>query len=156
MKMKTKIGVLLICFASLTAFAANLPDFSGRWSFNPEKSKNIGMMSEMKMTQTIKQSSASVDVTTEATFQGNNQQTKMHYDLSGKSAANDSPMAGPSETLSRWEGDKLVTTWTSVGAVAGTKTVRTETWSLSPDGKTMTVESVRGSNPPVVMVFDKK
>src|SRR5215469_7994090 len=156
MKMKTKIGVLLICFASLTAFAANLPDFSGRWSFNPEKSKNIGMMSEMKMTQTIKQSSASVDVTTEATFQGNNQQTKMHYDLSGKSAANDSPMAGPSETLSRWEGDKLVTTWTSVGAVAGTKTVRTETWSLSPDGKTMTVESVRGSNPPVTMVFDKK
>jgi hypothetical protein len=155
-KMKTKIGALLICFASVTAFAGDLPDFSGKWSFNPEKSKNIGMMSDMKMIQTIKQSSASLDVTTEATFQGNNQQTKTYYDLTGKTAANDSPMAGLSETVSKWEGDKLVTTWTSVGAVAGSKTVRTETWSLSPDGKTMTVESVRGSNLPVVMVFDKK
>jgi hypothetical protein len=155
-KMKTTVGALLICFASLAAFAANPPDFSGRWIFNPEKSKNVGMMSDMKMTQTIKQSSASVDVTTEATFQGNNQQSKTHYDLTGKTAANDSPMAGPSETVSKWEGDKLVTTWTSVGAVAGSKTVRTETWSLSPDAKIMTVESVRGSNPPVVMVFDKK
>ena len=154
--MKTKIGMLLICIAGLTAFAANLPDFSGKWSFNPEKSKNIGMMSDMKMMQTIKQSSASVDVTTEATFQGTNQQAKTHYDLTGKAAANDSPMAGPSETVSKWDGDKLVTTWTSSGAVAGTKTVRTETWSLSPDGKTMTIEAVRGSNPPVVMVFDKK
>lgn len=154
--MKTKIGALLICFASLAALAANLPDFAGKWVFNPGKSKNIGMMSDMKMTQTITQSPSSVDVTTEATFQGNNQQTKSHYDLTGKTAANDSPMAGPSETVSKWEGNRLVTTWTSVGAVAGTKTVRTETWSLSTDGETMTVESVRGSNPPVVMVFDKK
>jgi hypothetical protein len=155
-KVKTKIAGLLMCFVSLAAFAADPPDFSGKWIFNPGKSKNIGMMSGMKMTQTIKQSRASVDVTTEATFQGNNQQTTTHYDLNGKAAANDSPMAGPSETVSKWEGDRLVTTWTSVGAVAGTKTVRTETWSLSPDGKTMSVESVRGANPPVVMVFDKK
>jgi len=155
-KMKTNIGALLLCSASLAALGANIPDFSGRWIFNPEKSKNIGMMSDMKMTQTITQSPSSVDVTTEATFQGANQQTKTHYDLTGKSAANDSPMAGPSETVTKWEEGKLVTTWTSVGAVAGTKTVRTETWSLSPDGKTMTVESLRGSHPPVVMVFEKK
>ena len=95
-------------------------------------------------------------MTSDATFQGDNQQTKTDYDLSGKPATNDSPMAGPSETVSEWDGDKLVTTWTSKGAVAGTKTVRTETRSLSPDGKTMTVGSVRGSNPPVVMVFDRK
>ena len=154
--MKTRITALLICFVTLPVFAANPPDFSGKWVFNPGKSKNIGMMSDMKMTETIKQSPASVDVTTEATFQGNNQQTTTHYDLTGKAAVNDSPMAGPSETVSKWKGEKLVTTWTSVGAVAGTKTVRTETWALSTDGKTMTVESVRGSNPPVVMVFDRK
>jgi len=154
--MKTKIFALLICLAGFAAFAANMPDFSGKWNFNPGKSTNIGMMSDMKMTQTIKQSDASVDVTSDATFQGNNQQSKAHYDLTGKTASNNSPMAGPSETVSKWDGEKLVTTWTSAGAVAGTETVRTETWSLSPDGKTMTVESVRGSNPPVVMVFDKK
>jgi len=50
-----------------------------------------------------------------------------------------------------------VTIWTSESAVAGgPKVVRTETRSLSSDGKTMTVESVRGSNPALVMVFEKK
>jgi hypothetical protein len=66
-------------------------------------------------------------------------------------------MAGPSETISKWEGEKVVTSWTSQSAVAGgDKVVRTETRSLSADGRTMTVESVRGSNSPVVMVFEKK
>jgi hypothetical protein len=49
-----------------------------------------------------------------------------------------------------------VSTWTSQGAVAGTKVVRTETRSLSADGKTMTLQTVRGNNPPVIMVFDRK
>jgi hypothetical protein len=66
-------------------------------------------------------------------------------------------MGGPSETISKWDGGNLVTTWTSESAVAGgPKVVRKETRSLSLDHKTMTVESVRGSNPAIVMVFDKK
>jgi hypothetical protein len=154
--MKKTIGFLLIGLVSLAALAAKHPDFSGSWTFSPQKSKNIGMMSEMKMTQTIEQSSSLLDVTSDTTFQGNNQQTKTQYDLTGRPANNDSPMAGPSETVSKWDGDKLVTTWTSKGAVAGTQSVRTETRSLSPDGRTMTVESSRGSNPPVVMLFEKK
>jgi hypothetical protein len=51
---------------------------------------------------------------------------------------------------------KLVATWTRDGAVAGTKSVMTETRSLSTDGKTMSVESARGANPPLVMVFDRR
>jgi hypothetical protein len=66
-------------------------------------------------------------------------------------------MAGPSETVTKWENGKLVSIWTSESAVAGgPKVVRTETRSLSSDGKTMTVESARGSNPVIVMVFEKK
>ena len=114
------------------------------------------MMSQMKMTQTIEQSAALLNVISYTTFQGNDQQMQTRYDLTGKTTANDSPMAGPSETVSKRDGDKLVTTWTSKGAIAGSTTVRTETRSLSSDGKTMTVESVRGSNTPLVMVFDKK
>lgn len=154
--MKTTFGVLVIFLLGLSASAATPPDFSGTWAFIPEKSQNIGMMSEMKMTQTIEQSSVSLDVTSDTTYQGDSQQMKTHYDLTGKPATNDSPMAGPSETVSTWDGKKLVTTWTSKGAVAGSKTVRTETRTLSPDGRTMTIESVRGPNPLVVMVFEKK
>jgi hypothetical protein len=147
----------LVCLATVAAFAAQRPDFTGSWEFNTAKSKNIGMMMQTRMTRTIQQTDAVLDETTHTTFQGNDQEMKTHYDLSGKPANNDFPMTGPSETVSKWDGDKLVTTWTSESAVAGgSKVVRIETLSLSPDGNTMTVESVRGSNPPVVMVFDKK
>ena len=63
-------------------------------------------------------------------------------------------MEGSSQTVSKWNGETLVTTWTSESAIAGgAKVVRTERRSLSPDGKTMTVESVRGSRPALVMVL---
>jgi hypothetical protein len=153
-----KSGVLaLICLVAFPACAAKRPDFAGSWEFNPARGKNIGMMMQVKMTQTIQQTESSLDVLSHSTFQGSDQDLKTHYDLTGKMAANESPMAGPSETISKWDGDKLVTNWTSQSAVAGgEKVIRIETRSVSTDGKTMTIESVRGSNPPVVMVFDKK
>jgi len=139
------------------AFAAQHSDFSGSWQFSPEKSKNVGMMSQMMMMQSIKQSETALDVTMRATFQGRNDDGKTHYDLTGKPATNESPMGGPAETVTKWQADRLVTIWTSESAVAGgPKVVRTETRSLSSDGKTMTVESVRGANPALVMVFEKK
>jgi hypothetical protein len=78
------------------------------------------------------------------------------YDLSGKTVPNDSPMGDHSQTSSKWSGNKLVTIWESEGAVAGTKVIRTETRYLSEDGKTMFLESSRGNNPPMVIVFDRK
>src|SRR3984893_15347402 len=155
--MKIKLLIAVLCVTVVAAFAAKHTDCSGSWQFNPEKSKNIGMMAQMKMIQTIEQSDSSLDVTTHTTFQGRDEDSKTHLDLTGKPATNESPMGGPSETISKWDGGKLLTTWTSESAVAGgPKVVRQETRLLSPDGKTMTVESVRGSNPGVVMVFDKK
>ena len=155
--MKTTMFILALCVTATGAFAQKHSDFSGAWQFNPEKSKNIGMMAQMKMIQTIEQSDSSLDVTTRTTFQGRDEDSKTHLDLTGKPATNESPMGGPSETISKWDGGKLVTIWTSESAVAGgPKVVRIETRSVSADGKTMTVESVRGSNPAIVMVFEKK
>lgn len=154
--MKMKMLVSVLCLVTVAAFAAKGSNFVGSWQFNPEKSKNIGMMSQMKMTQDIQQSASSIDVTTHTAFMGKDDGSKTHFDLTGRPATNPSPMSGPSETVSKWDGAKLVTTWTSESAIAGgPKVVRTETWSLSPDGKTMTVESVRGSSPGIAMVFDK-
>jgi hypothetical protein len=65
-------------------------------------------------------------------------------------------MEATAETITKWDGNKLVTTWTSPGSVAGTKSVRIETRSLSDDGRTMIVESKRGSAPPLVMVYERK
>lgn len=146
-----------LCLTAMMAAAVETTNFSGTWQFNPSKSKNVGMMSQMAMTQNIDQSNAALDVTTHTNFQGKEDESKTHYDLTGKISINESPMGGPAETISKWDGGKLVTTWTSESAVAGgPKVIRTETRSLSSDKKTMTVESVRGSNPPLVMVFEKK
>ena len=154
--MKTRFLIPALCLFAMTALAAKHTDFSGSWQLNAEKSKNIGMMAQMKMTQVIMQSDSAIDLTIHTTFQGRDGESKTHYDLNGKPVANELPMQGPSETVSKWDGTTIVTTWTSESAVAGgPKLVRTETRSLSSDGKTMTVESVRGSNS-VVMVFDKK
>lgn len=155
--MKTKVFIPALCLMAVTAFAQKRTDFSGSWQFNPEKSKNVGMMSQMKITETIEQSGSSLDTTTHSTYQGRDEDNKTHFDLTGKPTTNETPMGGPGETVCKWDGAKLVATWTSESAVAGgPKVVRIETRSLSPDGKTLTIESVRGSNPAVVMVFDKK
>jgi hypothetical protein len=156
-EMRLKQMIVFLCVTAVLAIAAERPNFSGSWQFNPEKSKNVGMMSQMKMVQAIEQSETALVVTTHATLQGKDDDNRTQYDLTGKPATNESPMGGPAETVTKWQGGKLVTTWTSESAVAGgPKVVRTETRSLSPDGKTMTVESVRGSNPAPVMVFEKK
>jgi hypothetical protein len=156
-EMRLKQMIVFLCVTAVLAIAAERPNFSGSWQFNPEKSKNVGMMSQLKMVQAIEQSETALVVTTRATLQGKDDDSRTQYDLTGKPAINESPMGGPAETVTKWQGGELVTTWTSESAVAGgPKVVRTETRSLSPDGKTMTVESVRGSNPAPVMVFEKK
>ena len=143
-----------VLFAATSAFAAT--DFSGTWSLNVSKSKNIGMMSTMQITLKIKQTANELVVSEIAKFNGQEQTRELHYDLSGKAAANTGPMGDPNETVTKWTSSTLETAWTQDGAVAGTKVVRTETRSLSSDGKTMNDEFVRGSNPPMILVFDRQ
>jgi len=143
---------------SLTVIARGQapPNFSGTWTFNPARSQNIGMMASMEDTVTIVQAPAQLTVTDHSRMQGQDSTRTVRLDLTGKPVTNAGPMGDQNETIAKWSDRKLVVTWTADGAVAGTKVVRIETRSLSADGKTMTVESVRGSNAPVVMVFDKK
>lgn len=153
--MKLKLPILILGLSTL-AMAAKATNFAGTWRFAVAKSKNVGMMAEMKITQTIEQSASSIDVTTHTNFQGRDEDSKKHFDLTGKEVTNPAPMGGTAQTVSKWNGGKLITTWTSDSPIAGgPKVVRTETWSLSQDGKLLTVESVRGSNPPLVMIFEK-
>lgn len=154
--MKTYIVALTACFIALCAHAGEHPNFAGNWDFKPEKSANIGMMAQMQMLLAVQQSDAALDLTTHSTFQGKESEGKTHLDLTGAAVTNETPMGGPNETVTHWQDQKLVTTWTGAGAVSGSKVVRTETRSLSPDAKVMTVESVRGSAPALVMVFERK
>jgi YD repeat-containing protein len=150
-----RIAFLFLAVA-FAAVAANPPDFSGTWVFNAGKSKNIGMMASAEYTSTITQTAKVLSVTDTTVFNGQKQTHETRYDLSGATVSNDSPMGEKSETSSHWAGNKLVTTWESEGAVAGTRVVRTETRYLSDDGKTLFLESARAGKEPMVIVFDRK
>lgn len=145
-----------LAWASLaTAMAAGVPDFTGTWQLDPAKGQNLGMVAAIKQTITITQTATELKIAEASDFQGQKSERMVRYDLKGAPVVNEATMGGPNETVAKWDGGRLVVTWTSEGAVAGTKNVRTETRSLSADGRTMTVESVRGNNKPMVMVFDR-
>jgi hypothetical protein len=148
--------VSLILVAATVVSAQSLPSFSGRWVLNPAKGRNLGMMAALKDTLTISQTGAALLIHDASSLDGRDNARELRYDLSGKIVSNDGPMGDRNETVAKWIGGKLVTTWTRDGAVAGTKSMMTETRSLSPDGKTMTVESVRGESPAIVMIFEKQ
>jgi hypothetical protein len=149
---------LLIAWAALafTALAQAAADFGGTWVLNTDMGKNLGMVKAVKETVVITQKPDRLTADFSSTFMANTTERQVNYDLSGKAVVNEGAMGEKAETVARWDGDKLVVTWTSEGAVAGTKVVRTETRWLSTDGKTMTVVSQRPNKEPMEMVYEKK
>jgi hypothetical protein len=152
--LRSLVIVAVLGVSGLNVSAAT--DFSGTWVMNASKSQNLGMMSTMQITLKIEQSQNSLKVLETSKFNGQEQTRELRYDLSGKAAANSGPMGDPNETITKWAGNTLETTWTQEGAVAGTKVVRTETRWLSDGGKSMSDQYVRGANPPMIIVFEKQ
>lgn len=141
---------------ALPALAVDAPvNFAGTWKLDTARGENLGMMSALQQTVVITQSPDALLLQEATDFQGQKSAREVRYDLSGAPVRNPGSMGGDAETVAQWTGDTLVVTWTTEGAVAGTKNVRTETRSLSADGKSMIVASVRGAGKPVIMVFEK-
>jgi hypothetical protein len=140
-----------------TSVAAAAPaDFSGAWQFKAERSQNAQGMAGIEYHTSIVQTDAQLSVHDVSVYQGQEQVQDTRYDLTGRGVDNTAPMGGPARTVSHWEGDRLVTQWTSAGAMAGTTVVRTETRWLSDGGRTMSVSSAREGRPPMVLVFERR
>jgi hypothetical protein len=154
-KAGARMAQFVLLALSSVALAAGAPDFSGEWKLNAAKSSNLGMMAAVQQTVTITQTPAEMKLVEASDFQGQKSGRTLRYDLKGAPVTNEGGMGGQAETLAKWDGSKLVVTWTTEGAVAGTKNVRTETRTLGAGGATMTVESLRGANKPMIMVFDR-
>jgi hypothetical protein len=148
----TLTALLLLAAIPLVAEA----NFSGQWTFQPDKGENVEMMRNVQINVTVEQTRDALTVTEVSSVKGREATRKVRYDLTGKEVDNESAMGEASQTTSKWVGSKLETTWSHAGAVAGTQVVSTETRSLSEDGKTMRDEFVRGNRPPVVLVFEKR
>lgn len=153
--MKCAFLAMLSITTVLAAAVTPSANFAGNWKFDPAQSKNVGMMAQASIDAVITQSKAEIVVDDVSSF--NRQKDTQHtvYDLRGKPVANTSTRAGPATTRSHWEGTHLITEWQSSGAIAGTMNMRVETRYLSPDGKTMYVESTRPGQEAMVIVYTK-
>lgn len=141
---------------SLAAQAAAPPNFNGTWELNTDKGKNLGMMKAVSDTVVIRQTPDKMTLDFASTFMMKTTKRQVVYDLTGKPVPNEGAMGDKADTVAKWDGGKLVVSWTSEGAVAGSKVVKTETRSLSADGKEMTVETSRSGKDPIQMVYEKK
>lgn len=139
---------------SLSANAA--PDFSGTWVLNNDRGENLPMGGGVKETVVITQTAEKVVMDVNSSFMGTTMKRTVTYDLAGKPVENSGAMGAKSETVARWDGDRLVVAWTSEGALPGSKVVKTESRSLSADGKEMTVRTVQANKPDMVLIFEKK
>jgi hypothetical protein len=148
--------IIALLFGLALGAAEAAPDFSGTWTLNPAKGANLGMMAAVQETVTVAQTADKLTIDHAATFQGETTKRTVNYDLTGKPVMNPGPMGGEGETVVKWDGDKLVATWTTEGAIAGTKVTRTETWSLAADGQSLSVETARSNRPNMIMVYEKK
>lgn len=141
---------------SLSALAAGPTDFSGTWELNTDKGQNLGMVKAVDETDVVTQSADKLVIDFTSKFMLKTSKRQVSYDLSGKPVPNEGAMGDKAQTVAKWAGGKLVVTWTSEGAVAGSSTVKTETRWLSADGKEMSVETARANKPAMVLVYDKK
>lgn len=148
--------LLLIVLVPLQGFADQVADFSGNWKMIPAKGENLGMAAAVDETLVVAQTVDTLVIDFTDVFQGNTTTRQVTYDLGEKPMTNFAAMGDKSETVSKWDGDKLVTTWTSEGAIAGTQSVRTETRWLSNGGATMHVKTERSNRPAMVMVYDRQ
>lgn len=151
----TRLSLFLAAIiASPLALAA--PDFSGTWQLDNDKGKNLGMVKAVTESVVIGQTPDKLTADFTSTFMLQTTKRQVVYDLTGKPVPNESAMGEKAETVAKWDGDKLVVTWTSEGAIAGSKVVKTESRTLSADGKTMTVVTERPNKEPMEMVYEKK
>ena len=133
---------LVLLAAPLCAQAAP-PDLAGRWVFSAAKSRNVGMMAQVAVTTEVTQSASRVVVDDTSRFGGRTYLEHTVYDLTGGASTNASPMTGSKHRPQPgWEGATLTTDWERPEKpVAGSGLRRTESRRLSPDGRSMVVES---------------
>lgn len=130
--------VALIAAATTTVLsAAGKPDFSGFWKLNASKSDFGPIPAPDKMERTITHADPSLKVKSVQVGQRGEVTTDATYKTDGSESTNDF-RGTPVKSVAKWEGDKLTISYkreTPNGAVD-----IKELWSLSEDGKTMTVD----------------
>ncbi len=148
------------CFIIVAAFAMTFlaaqsqaaTNFSGEWKLNTAKSDYGPIPAPELMTRSIKHDDPVIQVSTHQKGAQGETTTDLKYTTDGKPAENKG-----SKGTAKWDADKLVVD--SVRDAQGAELKFHEVWSLSADGKTMTINNhivAPQGEFDLTLVFDKQ
>ncbi len=132
------------------------PNFSGSWKLNTAKS-DFGMMPPpSSMTQTIKHEDPNLEVASKQVRDEGEFEATSKYTTDGKESTNE--MRGMQmKSTAKWDGDALV--MNTKGKFGDNDVTIDSKWTLSADGKTLTVSQHFASSMgemDMKLVFDKQ
>ncbi len=150
MKMKFVSGLfLLLVFAAVNVPAAPKADFNGKWMLDADKSE--GLPKGMAQVMTIEQNGDALNVTTKV-YPANDGLAGLGtdiYDLTGKETkfvAQRAGVPGEGKRKATWAEDRKGFNISEEAVVelkqGAVKTETTRRWTLSDDGKMITIEIV--------------
>lgn len=147
-------AVIALAVLAFSAAAAP-PNFSGHWKLNAQKSKLDDPYNGMQEERTIEQKDPELTVSAKGVIDGEDEETTIKYRTDGTETRNMID-GDPLFTKTHWDGDALIL---DSQLVSDTDTTEThERWTLSPDGKQLTVTQkwkVGDDQREFVFVFDR-
>jgi hypothetical protein len=146
-------AVMLIASAQAATAAPNL---SGEWKLNLSKSNYGSFPAPLGATRKIVHSDPKLSMTTMQRGTKGEVTSQLNYTTDGKESVNPSPN-GESKGAAQWIGDKLMIE--SSREVQGTVLKQKEIWTMSGDGKTLTIDahvSLPNGEFDVKQVFEKQ
>ena len=129
--------LVILCLPGGNARAAT-PDFSGYWKLNPAKSNFGSFPAPQSNTRQIVQKGPRLSMTTVQKGPQGEVTSEFVYTTDGKPVTN-KQKSGESKGSAQWIGDKLMIETSR--DVQGTTLLQKDIWTLSADGKTLTVDS---------------
>jgi len=148
------IAPLAVTMLAVTIAASSTPNFTGEWKLNLAKSDYgpIQQFAPEFMIRTIKHDDPALHISTHQKGAQGEVTTELDYTTDGKLSENKG-----SKGTAKWDGEKLVVD--SVRDLQGNELKQHDVWSLSADGKLMTVNShltAQGGEFDILFVFDKQ
>ena len=128
----------LLVLGLLAVNASAAPNLTGAWRLNISKSVYGKFPAPSTMVRTILQDGNTLSMTTLQKGQQGEVTTTLKYILDGKAVTN-TTATGDSTSIARWDAAHLVIETSRT--VQGADLKSTETWDLSSDGKTLTIET---------------
>jgi hypothetical protein len=156
MRLRPLAAAFAVALAARAA-AAQTPDLTGRWEVDPARSDFARATPPAKLVMTVEQTATTFAFTQTVGAPGGERSARQAYTLDGREQAQPAP-DGITVTGSARAADGGITVDATI-VRGGTPTRQTSRWTLSPDGKTMTLEQqVETPNGParLKLVFDRK